>query len=210
LWFGCKLTIHEYLRKSQSFITNFGDKRYFEKLGAELGEVTDWIKELGHSKRIKNYKVMCPNRLLKMGEDDERADKRVRTYWDADPVHLCADGYRQLARTLLEKVAVVAEQAAELQQHQQQAAHSSRKRTNVGRPDWTDDAVGGPPRWHHSELQMEGEVATTTPGEAAVAAHRNEAAEVDDQAPVAGTAGAAVRDIDHISLTWLKTILYYM
>jgi hypothetical protein len=67
--------------------------------------------------------------------------KQVRTYWDADPVHMCTDGYRHLARTLLEKEAAVAEKAAEgkllLQPH---AVHSSRK-TNARRPGRTDDAV---------------------------------------------------------------------
>jgi hypothetical protein len=94
---------------------------------------------VSHNKRIKNYKVMCPNRLLKMGEDDERVAKRVRTYWDADPIHMCADGYRHLARALLDKVAVVAKPAAENKQLQQHV-HSSKK-TNAGRPSWTVDAV---------------------------------------------------------------------
>jgi hypothetical protein len=106
-----------------------------------LGEVTDWVKELSHSKRIKNYKVMCPNRLLKMGEDDEKAAKRVCTYWDSDPVHMCADGYRHLAKSLLDKVAAMAEKAAEEKLLQQpQAMHSGRKQ-HANRLGWTDDAV---------------------------------------------------------------------
>jgi hypothetical protein len=78
----CKVVISPLLRYIGSkccgnpdHISNFGDKRYFEKLCSGLGKVTDWIKELSHSKRIKNYKVMCPNRLLEMGEDDERVAK---------------------------------------------------------------------------------------------------------------------------------------
>jgi hypothetical protein len=105
----CKVVLSPLLRyigskccDSDAHIVNFGEKRYFEKLGAGLGEITDWMKELAHSKRIKNYKIMCPNRLLKMGEDDDKA------YWDADPVHMCTDGYRQLTPSLLDKAAVVA------------------------------------------------------------------------------------------------------
>jgi hypothetical protein len=144
----CKIIISPLLRyigskccENPVHISNFCYKWYFEKLGIGLGEVTDWVKELGHSKRIKNYKVMCPNRLLKMGEDDERAAKRVRTYWDADPVHMCSDGYLHLAKALLDKVAVVAEQAAEEKLLEQQHAGHSSKKKHTGRPGWTDDAV---------------------------------------------------------------------
>jgi hypothetical protein len=124
---------------SDAHIVNFGEKRYFEKLVAGLVEITDWMKELRHSKRIKNYKIMCPNRLLKMGEDNDKVAKRVRTYWDADPVHIFTDGYQQLTRNLLDKVAVAAEKAAELKEQQRPAQSGSR--ANTGRPGWTDDAV---------------------------------------------------------------------
>jgi hypothetical protein len=96
----CKIIISPLLRyiggkccDNPAHITNFGDKRYFQKLGICLGEITDWLKECGHSKRIRNYRVMCPNRMLRMGEDDDKAAKRVRTYWEADPVHMGPDRY---------------------------------------------------------------------------------------------------------------------
>jgi hypothetical protein len=59
----------------------------------------------------------------------------VYTYRDSDPVHMGADGYRQLSNALLD---IVAEKVAE--QHHQLPMHSNRKGT-VSRHGWTDDAV---------------------------------------------------------------------
>jgi hypothetical protein len=119
-------------------ITNFGDKRYFQRLGICLGEITDWLKECGHSKQIRNFKVMCPNRMLRMGEDDDKAAKRVRTYWDADPVHMEPEGYRQVACAMLKKVAAVANSAADPQQTGPPAPARGGARRG-----WTDDASLG-------------------------------------------------------------------
>jgi hypothetical protein len=141
----CKIILSPLLRyigskccNNPSHITNFGEKQYFEKMGMHLGEITDWLKECVHSKRIRNY----PNRLLKMGEDDDKAAKRVRTYWNADPVHMCTEGYRQLARGLLDKVALAAESS---ERKQQQPGSGGPGGSN--RRGWTDDAVA-----HRSDM----------------------------------------------------------
>jgi hypothetical protein len=139
----CKIIISPLLRyiggkccDNPAHITNLGDKRYFQRLGICLGEITDWLKECGHSKRIRNYRVMCPNRMLRMEEDDNKAAKRVRTYWDADPVHMGPEGYRQLACAMLEKVAAVANTAPEPQQ-----PGPTGTARGCARCGWTDDAV---------------------------------------------------------------------
>jgi hypothetical protein len=138
----CKIIISPLLRyigskccENPAHITNFGDKRYFQKLGICLGEITDWLKECGHSKRILYYRVMCPNRMLRMGEDDEKAANRVRTYWNVDQVHMGPDGYRQLACALLDKVAAVANTAEE-----SQLPGPSGATKGSARRGWTDDA----------------------------------------------------------------------
>jgi hypothetical protein len=142
----CKIIISPLLRyiggkccDNPAHITNFGDKRYFQKLGICLGEITDWLKECRHSKRIRNYRVMCPNRMLRMGEDDDKAAKRVRTYWDADPVHMGPDGYRQLACALLDKVAAVANTAEEPPQPGPSGGSSTTR--GSARRGWTADTV---------------------------------------------------------------------
>jgi hypothetical protein len=70
-----------------------------------------------------------------MGKDDDKAAKRVRTYWDADPVHMGIEGYWQLARGLLDKVALAAENTESKQQPGPSGSSSG------NRQGWADDAV---------------------------------------------------------------------
>jgi hypothetical protein len=130
---------------NKEHITNFGEKRYFERMGEGLGDIVDWIKESAHSKRLRNFKVLCPNRMLRMGEDEENSAKRVRTYWDQDLVLMSWEGYKNLAKVLTEKLADIA--TAETTEttapspavhQQQQQSQQYKKKTS-----WltTDDAI---------------------------------------------------------------------
>jgi hypothetical protein len=104
-----------------------------------LSDIVDWIKESAHSKRLRNVKVLCPKRMLRMGEDEEKAAKRVRSYWDRDPVHMSREGYKQLAKILTEKVADIAADTDTPAAHQ----HNVPKQQQSKQVSWLarDDAV---------------------------------------------------------------------
>jgi hypothetical protein len=56
-------------------------------------EVKAWLRGLAFTRRIKNFSVICPNEML--GLED-------RHFWQEDPVHMAADGYKELGKRLVE------------------------------------------------------------------------------------------------------------
>ena len=45
-------------------IRNFGKKTDVKQMGSTLADLRDWIDDLAHGKRLKNYKVSCTLSLL--------------------------------------------------------------------------------------------------------------------------------------------------
>jgi hypothetical protein len=81
-------------------LTNVGGKKNSIKLGEGLASVHQWIKDLTFGKRITSFKVLNPNVLLELGEDERVAGKRMATYWKSDPVHMSEEGYEVMAKAL--------------------------------------------------------------------------------------------------------------
>jgi hypothetical protein len=84
-------------------ISNFGREGYYTSLGEKLADIRAWIREFSHGKRIKNCKVLCPNRLLEGGGGGD-VSRRLASYWRDDPVHLNSEGYQFLTMSFLEVV----------------------------------------------------------------------------------------------------------
>jgi hypothetical protein len=77
-----------------------GGKKNAIKLGEGLANVHQWIKDLTFGKRITSFKVLNPNVLLELGEDERVAGKRMAHYWKDDPVHMNEEGYEVMAKAL--------------------------------------------------------------------------------------------------------------
>jgi hypothetical protein len=80
---------------------NYNDPGYLRSLGDSVYRIRDHLRDLAHLKRIRKYRVFCPNRLIGMGErgDDPSIEELrvVANRWGADPVHPAADTYRVMA-----------------------------------------------------------------------------------------------------------------
>ena len=51
-------------------LTNFKGEDYGTNMGDSIANLTEWIKEFTHGKRIRNFKVLCPNTMISMNGED--------------------------------------------------------------------------------------------------------------------------------------------
>jgi hypothetical protein len=71
-------------------------------MGEKLAEYESWLKDIAFFKRIRNVRVLNPNIHLIMEESIKSASKRIVQYWDQDPVHMTASGYKVVAAAVIE------------------------------------------------------------------------------------------------------------
>jgi hypothetical protein len=135
--------------ESDHHITNFGDRVYYSGLGSQLSDVKYWLKEFTFGKRIRQAKVLNPNKLLEGGGDlDSTFTSRLAGYWREDPVHMNRDGYEFLAMGLLQKLSELSLESSEDPaqdegQHIRGRGSQGGRGGLIGQPGWlsVDDAV---------------------------------------------------------------------
>ena len=66
--------------------------------------MTEWIKEFTHGKRIRNFKVLCPNTMISMNGDDILPKKELAMIWSRDPIHLSSEGCQRLASCIVDEL----------------------------------------------------------------------------------------------------------
>jgi hypothetical protein len=90
--------------EAEGHLTNFGTPDYGTMMGEALSDINDWVDDLAHSKRVKNYVVICPNSCMGINEKgnvDKKLAKELARLWGRDPVHMAPAAYDLLATRLL-------------------------------------------------------------------------------------------------------------
>jgi hypothetical protein len=82
-------------------MTNYNNSDYARNISKSLDDIRDWSKALAFTKRIRNFKVICPMELLQLDLTDASDKNQLTTIWDSDPVHLNNLGYTMLAEGIL-------------------------------------------------------------------------------------------------------------
>jgi hypothetical protein len=78
--------------------TNYKTSAYLPSLGDAVHALRDNIRDSLYTKHVQNFRVLCPNRMVGVGQrsqvpsDEEAA--RTAALWGADPVHPSAAAYR--------------------------------------------------------------------------------------------------------------------
>jgi hypothetical protein len=105
-------------------VTNFNRPDYAKNISKSLDDIKDWSKALAFTKRIRNFKVICPMELLQLDLTDASDENQLTTVWDTDPVPLNQLGYTMLAEGILNVASKVAfNRAADGAQGGQAVAH---------------------------------------------------------------------------------------
>jgi hypothetical protein len=85
-----------------SHLINKTTDDYGKEMANALVETEGWLRDQAYMKRIKNYVVMCPNRLLGLQGSTMPTANTLGRLWQDNPVHMTGAGYQQLAEDLLE------------------------------------------------------------------------------------------------------------
>jgi hypothetical protein len=102
------------------------------KLGEGLASVHQLIKDLMFGKWITTFKVLNPNILLELCEDERVAWKRMASYWKKDPVHMTEEGYEVMAKAL-------AIEMLDISYTREKTQSSSSNNEQVQRQSWVEE-----------------------------------------------------------------------
>jgi hypothetical protein len=85
-------------------LTNYHTSGYLPKLGDAIAALRDAIRDALFVKKIQNFRVLCPNKMVGVGQrreepSDEEAAKTA-ALWGPDPVHPTGAAYRVIAEAL--------------------------------------------------------------------------------------------------------------
>ncbi len=89
-----------------SHTVNYRTVGFLPRLGDAIASLRDSIRDALFVKKVPNFRVICPNRMIGVGQrrqepSDEEAAKAA-ALWGADPVHPTSAAYRQIAESLEE------------------------------------------------------------------------------------------------------------
>jgi hypothetical protein len=87
--------------EDDSHIINKGHSNYGTNMGTALGEMSEWLRDLAFTRRVRNFIVMCPNEILGDEGSIKAGTRRVTAFWKDGPVHLTQEGYSALATSNL-------------------------------------------------------------------------------------------------------------
>ena len=73
-------------------------------MGKRLAALHEWVDNLAHGKRIKNYTTICNSSLI--GLDVYESKKELPDWWGSAPVHMTPTGYAKIAESIVEQQGV--------------------------------------------------------------------------------------------------------
>jgi hypothetical protein len=84
---------------------NYSTPNYLSSLGDSIHALRDNIRDSLYTRKISNFRVLCPNRMIGVGQrkqvpSDEEAAKAA-ALWGNNPVHPTAAAYRCMADCLI-------------------------------------------------------------------------------------------------------------
>jgi hypothetical protein len=87
-----------------SHLINYHTAGYLPKLGDAIVALRDAIRDALFVKKVQNFRVLCPNKMVGVGQrreepSDEEAAKTA-AMWGPDPVHPTGAAYRVIAESL--------------------------------------------------------------------------------------------------------------
>jgi hypothetical protein len=87
-----------------SHLTNYRNPGFLPRLGDSVAALRDHIRDALFTKRVANFRVLCPNKMFGMGlrRSDISDDDAVRTaaLWGPNPVHPTQAAYRLIAEAI--------------------------------------------------------------------------------------------------------------
>jgi hypothetical protein len=91
-----------------SHVTNYRTAGFLPRLGSAVTNLRDFIRDALFVKKVKNFRVLCPNKMIGVGQrkqepSDEEAAKTA-ALWGPNPVHPSSAAYRKMADCIMDDI----------------------------------------------------------------------------------------------------------
>jgi hypothetical protein len=131
-------------------LTNYRTPGFLPRLGEAVAALRDHIRDALFTRRVTNFRVLCPNRMFGMGlkrsEISDEEATRTAALWGPDPVHPTTAAYRMIAGAieadLLDSDARYTNPPKNLQPGPKKARHDP----SLERAGWVDGCSAALPR----------------------------------------------------------------
>ncbi len=86
-------------------VSNYREKNYLPKLNMAISGLRDYIRDALYIRRISNYRVLCPNKMIGLGprsaDISDMEAKEFAELWGDNPVHPSLAASRKMATDLV-------------------------------------------------------------------------------------------------------------
>jgi hypothetical protein len=85
---------------SKDHLVNRWDPDFKAMLYDGLEDITKSLHDLVGGKKIRNFKVLSPMKLIDAVQDTSEWTRSRKKFWSTDPVHMMPEGYEELAKVV--------------------------------------------------------------------------------------------------------------
>jgi hypothetical protein len=131
-------------------LTNYRTPGYLPRLGEAVASLWDHIRDALFTRRVSNFRVLCPNKMFGMGlrRNDISNEEASRTaaLWGPVPVHPTSAAYRMIAGAIEADLQDPDARYTNPPKHHQSGAKKARHDPSRERAGWVDGCSAALPR----------------------------------------------------------------
>jgi hypothetical protein len=141
-----------------SHLTNYRTPGFLPRLGKSVAALRDHIRDALFTRRVANFRVLCPNRMFGMGlrrhEISDEEATRTAALWGPDPVHPTQAAYRLIADAIEMDLQDPEARYTNPPKDLHQSAKRARYDPSRERAGWVDGCLAALPRRNSAPLPV--------------------------------------------------------
>jgi hypothetical protein len=133
-----------------SHVTNYKTVGYLQRLGSATSALKDFIRDSLYTRRVQNFRVVCPNKILGIGQRQSEMpieDARLLAeLWGGDPVHPANSAYKVIAEGVLKDINSSDSRYTNPPKNKAPKSGSSQQDLSLARDPWVSGCTAALPR----------------------------------------------------------------
>jgi hypothetical protein len=131
-------------------VTNYKTVGYLPRLGSATSALKDFIRDSLYTRRIQNFRVVCPNKILGIGQRQNELpieDARLLAdLWGGDPVHPANAAYKVIAEGILKDINCSESRYTNPPKNKSQKPSVTKPDLSLARDPWVSGCTAALPR----------------------------------------------------------------